>query len=76
MAKSLFLFLQSTTKNGHENVILDEIILYDLFWTIFLVSLSAQGNQVAFRSVPKSGTALAYKHHDDDLICLLLLGNY
>ncbi len=46
-----------------------------LFFSLFLISweteLYPQGTQVAFNTIPKSGTALIYAHMDDDLIWML-----
>ena len=46
------------------------IILLLLFSSVYYDG-SAQGNQVDFSSVPKSGTILIYAHMDDDLIWML-----
>jgi len=42
-----------------------------LFLTIVNISAFAQGTQVDFSTIPKSGTVLIYSHLDDDLIWML-----
>ena len=54
---------------------LSKKVIAVFFFILGCTAVLAQGTQVSFGSIPKSGTALVYSHLDDDLIWMLPFWN-
>ena len=54
---------------------LSKKVIAVFFFILGYSAVLAQGTQVSFGSIPKSGTALIYSHLDDDLIWMLPFWN-